>query len=51
MPGIAGALSLRALGSNKVIKASTRDPGGSDLGQVPSCYMRPPANLAVKPLN
>jgi hypothetical protein len=52
MPGTrTGALSLRAFGSNKVIKAATRDPGGSDLGQLPYCYMRPSAKLAVKPIN
>jgi len=52
MPGIrTGALSLRAFGSNKVIKGAARDPGGSDLGPLPNCYIRPSAKLAVKPIN
>jgi hypothetical protein len=44
------ALSLRA-GSNKAINAATRDPGGSDLGQLPYCYIRLSAKMAVKPNN
>jgi hypothetical protein len=52
IPGICtGALSLRACGSNRVISGATRDPGGSDLGQLPYCYMRPSAKLVVKPIN
>jgi hypothetical protein len=46
-----GALSLRAFGSNTVIKGATRDPGGSDLGQLPNRYMRPSAKLTVKPIS
>jgi hypothetical protein len=46
-----GALSLRAFGSNKVIKAAPLDTSGSDLGQLPYCYMTPSAKLAVKPIN
>jgi hypothetical protein len=38
-------------GSNKVSKTIIRDLGGSDLGQLPYCYMRPSAKLAVKPTN
>jgi F420-0:gamma-glutamyl ligase-like protein len=41
----------QSFGSNKVIKGATRDPGGSDLGQLPYCYMKPFAKLAVKPTN
>jgi hypothetical protein len=37
MPGIALVRYRSELGSNKVIKAVTRDPGGSDLGQLPYC--------------
>jgi hypothetical protein len=40
MPGIrTSALSLRAFGSNKVIKAAIEIPGDSDLGQLPYCYI------------
>jgi hypothetical protein len=39
MPGIrTSALSLRAFGSNKVIKAAIETPGDSDLGRLPYCW-------------
>jgi hypothetical protein len=44
-------LSLRAVSSNKVGKSIIRDLGGSGLGQLPYCYMRPSAKLAVKLTN
>jgi hypothetical protein len=36
------------LGISKSMKPSTRDPGCSDLLQLPYCYMRPSAKRAVK---
>ncbi len=41
MPGIrTSVLSLRAIGSTKVIKAVTQDSGGSDVGQLPYSYIK-----------
>jgi hypothetical protein len=42
---------VQSFGSNKVIEAANRDPGGSDLGQLPYCYIRLSVKLAVKPIN
>jgi hypothetical protein len=43
-------VSLRIFGSTKSSKR-LRHPSGSDLNQLPHCYIRPPAKLAVKPTN
>jgi hypothetical protein len=52
MPGTrTSALSLRAFGSNKVIKAAIEIPGDSDLGLCRIAILRPTAKLAVKPIN
>jgi hypothetical protein len=48
MPRIGtGAFSLKALGSNKAIPKS----GRFGPWQLPYCYIRPSAKLAVKPIN
>jgi hypothetical protein len=52
MPGTyTRALSLAALAATKSSKRAVRDPGSSDVDQLPYCYRRPSAELAVKPIN
>jgi hypothetical protein len=52
-PGSLSPADYAALRTSAVSKSSKqpRDPGGSDLSQLPYCHMRPSVRLAVKPTN
>jgi hypothetical protein len=52
MPGITLVRYRSELSvATKSSKQPPLDTSGSDLGQLPYCYMRPSAKLAVKPIN
>jgi hypothetical protein len=51
IPPSLGLSTERSGRQQQALRSSHRDLIGSDLGQLPNCYMRPSAKLAVKPTN